>query len=100
MSGTWMMRRGQTFIPLQFAFPPPSVPQFVHVSMGNWTSASPPDPDQVVQGAGGVSVDTLVVPNAVKIPEHRFVGKHSLVLPLVATMLVQLTTMFEIDAPH
>src|SRR5262245_28851186 len=69
MSGTWLMRKGQTFTPLQFATP---VTPMIHVSMGNWTSAMFPDPDQVVLGAGGVSADTMVVPNPVKLPEHRF----------------------------
>ena len=97
MSGTWLVRRGQNFLPFQFGSP--ATPN-IHVSMGSWTSLPSPDPDQVIQGAGGISANAMVAPNPVKIPEHRFVGKHSLLLPLLGTMLVQLTTMFEIDAPH
>jgi hypothetical protein len=42
---------------------------------------------------------TGVAPKTLKIPKHRFVDNFGVVLPLLGTMLVQITTMFQIDAP-
>src|SRR5262245_40395033 len=96
MSGTWVMRKGQTFIPLQFASP---ATPMVHLSMGNFTEATPPSAPQLIVGLGGVPANVVAGPDPLKIPKHRFTGKHSKVLPLGGTMLVQITTMFVIDAP-
>ena len=96
MSGTWVMRKGQTFIPLQFASP---ATPMLHVSTGNFTSASPPSAPQLIIGLGGVDANVVAGPDPLKVPKHRFVGNHSKVLPLIGTMLVQITTMFVIDAP-
>jgi len=98
MSGTWLMRKGQTFIPLQFAS---SVGggQMTHISMGNWTEASPPAASQVVMGSGVVTANTTVLPNPLKIKKHRFLANPAQTLPLVGTMLVQITSMFVVDAP-
>jgi hypothetical protein len=97
MSGTWMMRKGQTFIPLQFASP---ATPMVHVSMGNWTSATPPQAAQLVIGLGGVDASVVAGPDPLKIPKHRFVSNHMATLPLIGTMLVQITSMFQVDAPY
>jgi hypothetical protein len=67
--------------------------------MGNLTSATPPSAPQLITGLGGVTANVVAGPDPLKIPKHRFTGNHSKVLPLLGTMLVQITTMFVIDAP-
>ena len=97
MSGTWMMRKGQTFIPLldpSFATPG------VHKSMGNWTESPTPPASQVIQDMNVITANTAAAPNALKIGKHRFQQVFSeLVHPLIGTMLVQITSMFVVDAP-
>jgi hypothetical protein len=98
MSGTWMMRKGQVFIPLQFAGSLGGT-QSTHASMGNWTEASFSPPGQVVVGLGGVDGATGGPGANLAVPKHRFVGNHKAVLPLTGTMLVQITSSFGIDGP-
>jgi hypothetical protein len=98
MSGTWIMRKGQTFIPLQFA-QSAGGSQMTHVSMGNLTEAQTFFPPQIIADVGGVTTSGAVAPKTLKIPKHRFVDNYGVVLPLFGSMLVQITTMFAIDAP-
>jgi hypothetical protein len=98
MSGTWLMRKGQAFIPLQFGGTAGGT-QMTHASMGNWTEAPFLPPGQVVLGLGGVDGATGGPGANLVVPKHRFVGDHTAVIPLSGTMLVQITTMFGIDAP-
>src|SRR5262245_61215567 len=96
MSGTWLVRKGNAFIPLQFGGSLGGT-QMTHVSMGNWTEAPFYPPGQVVAGGGGVSA-TGSDPAALVIPRHRWVSDHSTGIPF-SCCLVQLTTMFQVDAP-
>lgn len=98
MSGTWIMRKGQTFIPLQFAQSAGGT-QMTHVSMGNLTEAQTMPPPQIITDVGGVTTFGAVAPKTLRIPKHRFVDNFGTVLPLGGPMLVQITTMFAIDAP-
>jgi hypothetical protein len=68
--------------------------------MGNFTETPSPPASQIIQDVGGVTANTMVVPNSLKIPKHRFVETFSeLTHPLIGTMLVQITTMFVVDGP-
>src|SRR5262245_35612272 len=98
MSGTWLMRKGQAFIPLQFGGSLGGT-QMTHASMGLFTEAPMSPPGQTVLGLGGVEASGIAAPNKLKVPKHRFVSDHSAVIPLSGIKLVQITTMFGIDAP-
>jgi len=108
MSGTWLVRRGQAFIPLQFGGNAGGS-QRTHVSMGSWTEA-PFAPThttmggmsalaQVVRGMGGVTA-LGSNPATLRIPRHRFVGNHELLSTLGGVNLIQVTSMFAVDAPY
>jgi hypothetical protein len=102
MSGTWIMRKGEFFLPFQFASRAVQSQNFV--SMGNLTEAimTPTGglevPGQLLQDVGGVTA-TGVAPQTLRIPKHRFVKDFGIAQPLVGTMVVQITTMIGIDAP-
>src|SRR5262245_7150340 len=96
MSGTWMMRKGQTFVPLQFASL--KQPGADWISMGLWTEAVF-SAKQVVSDVGGANA-TGAGPARVRIPKHAWVRNYGKIEPLFGTMLVQITSMFAIDAPH
>src|SRR5262245_48038177 len=108
MGGTWLVRKGNVFLPLQFAGVATSTTQLFHASKGSWTEApfSPTGTPmggmsalaQVVRGAGGVSA-TGSGPAALRIPKHRFMGDHAPIVPLSGINLIQITTMLQIDAP-
>jgi hypothetical protein len=55
-------------------------------------------PGQLIQDVGGVTA-TGAAPQTLMVPKHRFVDSFMTVLPLSGTMLIQITTMFQIDAP-
>lgn len=99
MSGTWLMRKGQAIIPLLG-----TVPAASHVSMGNLTEVAMTPlgalakPQQLISDVGVVTT-TGVVPQTLIIPKHRFVDNFMTVDGLTGTMLIQITTMFGIDAP-
>jgi hypothetical protein len=95
MSGTWLMRKGQSFIPLQFGSPSM---HGVNVSMGLLTELMPVDPEQVVSAVGGASAAGSG-PAKIGVPKQFWDRSHGVVLPLFGTMLVQITTMIAIDAP-
>jgi len=97
MSGTWALRTGQLFVPLQFAASPHGS-QITMTSMGNLSKGFffPQGP---IPGAGIVT-ETGGAPQALVVPRHRFVMNAGAAAPLVGWTLVQITTMFAIDAPH
>jgi hypothetical protein len=94
MSGTWVMRNGQVFIPLQFAA---AGMNGDHTSMGNLTGAFG-FPNGPIPGAGGVTA-TGSAPASLRIPRHRFVEDVMALIPLYGVTLVQITTNFGLDAP-
>jgi hypothetical protein len=98
MSGTWLMRRGQLFLPLQFAATGGGS-QMTHLSMGLFTEAPFSPPGQVVSDVGGVTA-AGASPATLRIPRHRFVREHRVTIPLDGSMLVQITTRIGIDAPR
>jgi len=96
MSGTWAIRNGQVFIPLQFAATLMGG-QMTHTSMGNLSKGSG-FPNGPIPGAGGV-VATGSAPATLVVPPHRFRTSPFAGIPLNGIELVQITTMFVVDAP-
>jgi signal transduction histidine kinase len=103
MSGTWIMRKGSVFVPLQFL--QQGVPgETAFVSMGNLTEASMTPsgdlafPGQLLQDVGGATA-TGAAPQALRLPKHRFVKDFGRVQPQFGSRVVQLMTMVGIDAP-
>jgi hypothetical protein len=102
MSGTWIMRKGQVFIPLQFAGSLGGT-QMTHASMGSLTERLGTmgfPPSQTVFGVGGVDIDTADPTKPMVIPKHRFVQSFTATLPLFGPNLVQITTSFGVDGPY
>jgi len=98
MSGDWVIRNGQVFIPLQFAGTAMGTGgQMTHVSLGNLTAAFF-FPNGVNPGAGGVTA-TGSAPASLMVPKHRFVQDAMAAIPLGGITLVQITSNFGIDAP-
>jgi len=99
MSGNWVIRNGQVFIPLQFAGTAMGTGgQMTHVSMGNLTFAFF-FPNGPVPGGGGVTA-TGSAPATLKVPQHRFVQDVMAAIPLGGVTLVQITSNFGFDAPY
>src|SRR5262245_33650515 len=96
MSGTWFVRNGQVFIPLQFVFTYPGS-QMTHASMGNLTGAFF-FPNGPVPGAGIVAASGSN-PASIMVPQHRFVEDVMAAVPLNGPDLIQITTNFGVDAP-
>jgi len=97
MSGTWAMRRGQIFWPLQFA-ESAGGEQAMHTSQGNLSKGFG-FPNGPVPGLGGVSA-TGSAPAPLHVPARRFAGQFSTRIaagPVPA--MVQITTMLSVDAP-
>ena len=112
MSGTWLMRKGQAFIPLQFGGNAGGT-QMTHVSMGSWTEA-PFFPTGTAMGgmsslAQVVKENNVVTttgfmgsmtPGTLMIRQHRFQQDQFAVIPLSGVNLIQITSMFQVDAPY
>jgi hypothetical protein len=100
MSGTWVARTGQIFLPLQFGGRAmvSMVGYNVWVSMGNLTGALG-WPNGPIPGEGGVTA-TGSAPATLRIPAHRFVEDAMALVPLKGTTFIQVTTNLGIDAPH
>jgi len=96
MTGTWVVRNGQVFIPLQFAASLGGT-KMTMTSLGNLSKAFF-FPNGPIPGAGAVSA-TGSQPAGLKLPQHRFVMHPMAALPLAGVTLVQITTMFTLDAP-
>jgi hypothetical protein len=90
MSGTWIARNGQVFIPLQFAASVMDGTGFIHGSMGNLTGAFF-FPNGPIPGQGGVTA-TGSAPATLRIPPHRFVEDLMAGIPLQRFPIVQITT--------
>jgi len=96
MTGTWAMRRGGVFVPLQFAMELMGGRK-THTSAGNLSKGFF-FPNGPVPGLGGVTA-TGSAPATLVVPRHRFGGTFSTLLPLRGVTFVQLTTMFDADGP-
>src|SRR5262245_56078120 len=102
MSGNWIIRNGQVFIPLQFAtavMDPMAAPAgVVHISMGNLSGAFffPNGPMPVL---GGVTAQGSN-PASIMIPQHVAKEDVGAAVPLAGQTLVQITTNFGVDAPY
>jgi len=94
MSGTWAIRNGQNFIPLQFAH---TLPAGTKTSKGNLSKAFF-YPNGPIPGEGGV-IATGGSPATLRVPQHRFRMQPSAAVPIFGTQLVQITTMFAVDGP-
>jgi len=98
MSGNWVNRSGQVFIPLQFAGTAMGTGMLMtHVSMGNLTGAFF-FPNGPVPG-GGIVTATGSAPATLHVPNHRFVRDFMARIPLAGMTVVQITSNFGIDAP-
>src|SRR5215813_10251406 len=98
MSGTWIYRNGQVFLPLQFASAiMDATGDTIHRSMGNLTGAFL-FPNGPIPGKGGASA-TGSAPATLRIPAHRFVEDVMALIPLDAS-LEQITTNVGVDAPY
>ena len=90
MSGSWEMRRGGVFLPLQFATSP------------NPGTGGPPPvmsfPNGPVLGVGGVSA-TGSAPATLRVPRHRFGEEFTAKIPIGPRPLVQITTGLTPDGP-
>ena len=95
MSGSWVDRRGQIFLPLQFVSSHNN-PPWLRLSMGSLTNALG-FPNGPVTGQGGVTA-TGSAPATLRIPQHRFVEDAMALAPLPG--LLQITTQLGIDAPY
>lgn len=99
MSGNWVIRNGQVFIPLQFAATAMGTGGgMTHLSMGNLTFAFG-FPNGPMPGLGGVTA-TGSAPATLNVPQHRFVQDVMAAVPLSGITLAQITTNFGIDAPY
>jgi hypothetical protein len=99
MSGSWILRNGSTFVPLQWASTAMGgAGPMNHASMGNLTSAIG-TPNGPVPGEGGVTA-TGSAPATLRIPPHRFVQDAMAAVALNGITLVQLTTNVGVDGPH
>jgi hypothetical protein len=94
MSGSWAMRRGQVFVPLQFGI---SVGQGTHVSMGDLSYAFG-FPHGPVAGAGVVTA-TGSNPATLRIPRGRFARQYSTRFPCCGAVLIQITTIVSAAGP-
>jgi len=90
MSGSWEMRRGQIFLPLQFLWVPPT-PTVM-------TTVGPSFPNGPLLGMGGVTA-TGSAPAALRVPRHRFGGEFTAKVALRGSTLVQITTRITPDGP-
>jgi hypothetical protein len=98
MSGSWVMRNGSRFYPLQFAATAMGTGmQTTHASMGDLTAALG-TPNGPIPGGGGVTA-TGSAPATLRVPLHRFVQDAMAAVPLSGVSLAQITTNFGIDAP-
>lgn len=95
MSGTWAMRRGVTFLPLQFAMELMGG-QKTHTSAG-YLSKGFHFPNGPVSGMGRVHA-TGSSPATLVVPRHRFGGDYSVMLG-IGGFVVQVTTMLVADGP-
>ncbi len=95
MSGTWAVRMGQIFLPLQIA---QALPGGAHTSMGELSKASG-FPNGPIPGSGVVTA-TGSAPATLMVPRHRFQTSPVLGVNLCGVELVQITTMFVVDAPY
>jgi len=94
MSGTWAVRIGQVFIPLQFAATTGGVRASLgDLSMGFGFHNGP------IQGNGVVTA-TGSGPATLRFPRHRFQTSPGAELPVWGTGTPQITTMFVVDAPY
>jgi len=91
MSGSWEVRRGQVFVPLQFGLTKGGIGMTL-LTMGKGTPNGP------VLGMGGVTA-TGSAPATLQVPRHRFGGNFSARFPFPGLTLVQITTMFDADGP-
>lgn len=97
MSGTWTIRNGSVFIPLQFAGSLMGS-QMTHTSLGNFTNAFF-FPNGPMMGLGGVTA-TGSGPATLMVPQHRFVGDFTAGVPLPNPTLQQITSSFGVDGPY
>jgi len=98
MNGTWAVRNGQVFIPLQFAATAGGS-QMTHTSLGNLSKGFF-FPNGPVPGAGLVSGPAGGMGASLMVPQHRFLLNPAAAVPLQGVTLVQITTMFVMDAPY
>jgi len=97
MSGTWTIRNGSVFIPLQFA-KSLGGSQMTMTSMGNFTNAFF-FPNGPMMGMGGVTA-TGSAPATLMVPQHRFLGDFVAAVPLPNPSLQQITSSFGVDGPY
>jgi len=97
MSGSWAIRNGQVFIPLQFA-PTLGGSRMTMTSMGDLSMAFG-FPNGPVVGAGAVAASSGTT--SLKVPQGVFHSFPSAVVPVrTGSGLLQITTMFVVDAPY
>ncbi len=94
MSGTWAVRIGQVFIPLQFA----ATAGGVRASLGD-LSMGRGFPNGPIQGSGVVTA-TGSAPATLRVPRHRFQTSPGAELAVWGSGTPQITTMFVVDAPY
>jgi hypothetical protein len=94
MNGTWHMRKGQSFIPLQFAG------LTVNVSMGSWTEAPFSPSGQVITEVDARATQSGSSPATLMVRKRSIRHNPSAVIPLLGPGLIQITSMFEIAAPY
>ena len=94
MSGTWAIRNGRVFIPLQFA---QQLPGGTMTSMGDLSKALGV-PNGPIPG-GGLVMATGSAPQTVRVPRHRFRTSPWTLITANAVSILQITTMFVVDGP-
>jgi hypothetical protein len=112
MSATWLVRKGQAFLPLQFGGSAGGT-QRTHASMGSFTEA-PFYPTltamggmsslaQVIRGIGAVTTSGFagsMTPGTLRIEKRFFQRDHRAVLGFSGGNIPQITTMLQVDAPY
>jgi len=96
MSGTWAIRNGQVFIPVQFASTLGGT-QRTMTSMGDLSKGFG-FPNGPVAGAGS-AIATGGTPATLVVPTQRFQSQASFAAPLAGISLVQIATSFVVDGP-
>jgi len=96
MSGTWAVRNGGVFIPLQFVETLMGS-QRTMTSMGS-LSKGKGFPNGPIPGSGLVTATGGPLPT-LRVPRHRFRTSPFTAINLCGVSLVQITSMFAVDAP-
>lgn len=101
MTGSWIVRNGQVFIPLQFPLSAITMGMTFHQT-GTNAAGGPAKAINFPNGPiiGGGVVTASGGTTSIMVPQGVFKSFPTAVVPLAGVTLVQITTMFTIDSPY